>query len=61
MCKQMDENKNIFERLGMGKLIAAVCLILFFIFNPDVFWYFFVSALLFFPLYILIGKWLDRQ
>ena len=61
MLTHMDEKKNFIEKIGIGKLAAAICLIIFFIFNPEVFRYIFVASLLFFPIYILISKWLDRQ
>ena len=57
----MKDVKNLIERIGMGKLIAAACLIVFFIFQPDVFHFVFVSAILLFPIYFLLAKWLDRQ
>ena len=58
---QMDDSKNIIDKIGKGKLIAAACLIIFFLFNPDVFQYFFVAGLLFFPIYFVIARWLDKQ
>ena len=57
----MNDSKNLIEKIGMGRLFVAVCVIVFFIFQPDVFHFIFVAAILLFPIYILIAKWLDKQ
>ncbi len=51
----------MFENIGKGKLAVGIVAGLFFFFNQGVFHYFFVMALLCFPVYLLINKWLDSQ
>jgi len=51
----------MFNNISKGKLTAGITAGLFFIFNQGVFHYIFVMALLCFPLYLIINKWLDSQ
>lgn len=53
--------QELINKIGKVRLIVAVCLILFFIFQPDVFHFVFVAAVLLFPIYFLIARWLNRQ
>ncbi len=57
----MSDEKNMIEKIGKGKLILAACLAVFFIFQPDVFHFVLVAALLLFPVYYIVARWLDRQ
>ena len=57
----MSNNTSIIEKIGIGKLIILAALLIFFIFQPDVFHYLLVATLICFPIYILLNKWLDSS